>query len=364
LRCALRFVQELEVIKLEVNSIYRLKRKTMKKQILFMLITVAVCGGCSEEEGGTPGAPVGDGVHAIAARYSVEDMEIVSSQTRQAFAGNTVSNLKARVMGSANNTTYTPLHSDGFMTFTDGNTIAVYDHDMVGGYYWYPATPADPVVNLSGLYPAGTKTALKWTIATPPTATFPLTGCEDVMYAETTEEKLSVTQFGTAATLAFKHRLTYIRLLFQKESTTTPITVTKVVLKQVNAASVNPTININLSTKVISYNGTATATFPCYIIGGDVPYSTQNYAVTPTASAQAYVLAPASTGANSGNDYMFTVSYTMGADKVLDVPVELATASTSGLAYDITFKFMGGEIKAKASITAWPAATSITKEIS
>jgi hypothetical protein len=309
-------------------------------------------------------------------------MEIVSSQTRQALMDANVTNLLARVVGSATNQNYAlPLHSDGFMTFTDGNTIAVYNprDQMVWGTYWFPAAVApDPVVYLSGLYPdpAGTIADKLWDLAGAPTAKFTLNGWEDVMYAESVKSQLSeVDHGGIIPVLNFKHRLCYMRLSFYKESDSTPITLTKVVLSKVKGSDVRTVININLNaaSKEVSYTASGAATtLPCYKIGtekteykgADANYTVEH--AEPTAY-QAYVLAPHTTG-DSANDYTFTITYVMGTSTDRSVNVDLKTAggseygatdSSAGLAYDITFRFTGGEVKAKATIVAWPTAITV-----
>lgn len=338
----------------------------MKKKYLFlMLTTLLLWAGCSKTEVVNPVEP--DNLE-IKIQSSVRD---VLFSTRGAYEGTdlTTNPLTALVLASQTTKNYATLHCNGTMTF-DGSGAVSYNKPITSGSYVFPGQTTN--IYLTGLHPAS-----GWDVTTTPgTPVFTLTGKDDVMLAPEQSTVLALVNAGTYATLPFTHQLTLMKLSFYGDAQAVgKVKVTDVELIKVNEAIIPATTQATISaaTQEITFTGSL-ASLPCYISGADDTYTGQSYTLTATASEQAYVLAPPVANAAAGNnEYTFKVSYldANNSPKAMDVNVDLKvatggaafTGSTVGTAFNITFKFVGGQIEALASITDWTLGGSFEEEI-
>lgn len=337
----------------------------MKKMYVFLLLSALLWTSCSRTEVVNPVDPDNQ---EIKLQTRVRDM---LSSTRGAYEGTDLSAnpLTAMVLASLTTKNYTTLHCNGTMTF-NGTGAVSYNKPVTSGSYLFPGSTTR--VYLTGLYP-GTG----WDVGTVPgTPSFTITGKDDVMLAAEQETMLAMVGSGTYATLPFTHQLTLLRLSFYGDAQALgKVKVTDALLLKVNGAAIPVTAQAGISsaTQAITFTG-SDPSLPCYLTGTDNAYAGQAYDVTDTPVEQAYVLAPPVSNAAAGNnEYTFRISYLdqNDATKVLDVNVDLKvttggasfTGSTVGTAFNITFKFVGGQIEAQATVTDWTIGGTFEEEV-
>lgn len=338
----------------------------MKKKCVFlmMLTTALIWAGCSKTEVETP-APESN---EIRLQSSVRD---ILPSTRRAYEGTDLSAnpLTALVLTSLVAKNYTSPYCEGTMTFNSSGAVS-YNKPIINGAYSFPGTST--MTYLTGLHP-GTG----WdTSTTPGTPVFNLTGKDDVMFAPEQSTSLQQVNSGTYATLPFTHQLTLMKLSFYGDvQSAGNVKVNAAELIKVNNAPIPATVEaaISSNTQALNFSG-STNTLACYAKDTDNPYSGVSYTLTGAAVEQAYILAPPVANAAGGNDeYTFRISYLDASNnpKAMDVNVDLKTTtggpaftgSTKGTAFNITFKFVGGQIEAQATVTDWVQGGSFEEEI-
>lgn len=347
----------------------------MKKKNLYVLMAAAfVLASCAKSE--DPASVNNDEVE-----FSVKSSVIGVNVTRAAYEGTTPTTtapLTARVLTSATPLNYNTLHCDGTMTFTSNTNVSYNKPVPTGSTYTFSGGTN---YYLSALYPdAG------WTI-TSGKASRTLTGKEDVMFAPQDITNKTAVTGGTYPTMAFAHKLTYLRLLFSGDSdATTAVTkVTNIQLAQVNGTDIPTTVVVDLSTtgQPVTFTGTATSLF-CYDGTTDATFAVENasgYTVPLTTPVEkAYILAPpAKVSAAASYEYTFKIDYTVGTspvvNKSLSVNVDLTKAlggttslpaegvSVEGYAFDININFLGGQIVAIATIADWKDGGGLTVDL-
>ena len=358
-----------------MNYLIKPKRKMkMKSVFLCMVAAATVLAGCSKSEFEGPVAPAAD---EIVLRSSVID---VQSSTRTAYEGTSLSAnpLEALVLATQSPFYYYMLYANGTMTFNGNATGTSYNKPMPGGTHTYPDNQS---VHLTGLYPATGWTGITGGTTTNATGTLTLalTGKEDVMFAPQVTTSYADVSGGTYATLAFEHQLTLLKLSISGDSKTVGnIKIKSIELSKAQKADLpsQVTATLNGPQNVAFSAPTTAASLPCYAKDTDNPYSFADaaaYPVTATAVEQAYVLAPPVTAsvANDTKEYTFRVVYLDGATtKTSDVEVDLKVNNTTlfagdtkGNAFNITLKFVGGQIVANATVTPWVNGGTFEQEV-
>lgn len=331
----------------------------MKKKYVYLWMIAAAFASCAENEVVDPFEPTDV---ELELRSEVRNIT-ASSSTRAAYEGTdlTANPITALVLATATSFDYSSLYCNGTMTFNGSGNIS-YNKPVTAGTYTMPAAAT---IYLSGLHP-GTG----WNVATAPT--FDLTGKDDVMFAGEENTSISDMTSGTFATLKFNHQLTLLKVSFLGDDKAVDYKVNSIELVKVNEGGIPAKVTANLgSPQSITFSG-AEGSLPCYVKDSDDPYTGIDYVLTSTASEQAYVLAPPVTAVAGNKEYTFKIHYIDQTDgpKYMDVNVDLKvsagtpyTGSTVGKAFDITFKFIGGQIEALATVTDWVTGGTFTEEI-
>jgi hypothetical protein len=329
----------------------------MKKRIYLALLPIAMLWcGCSENEY--------DHTREITAVASAANVT-VSQSTRTAITSDSFGGKDARVLATETSGSYSDLYCNGIMSFNDKDDVARYS----GTYYGKNSFPdsGDPqTVWLSGLYPAtgwGCDTGKEISGGV---VTYTVDGKTDIMYAK--EED---TQKGGSAALTFDHQLTLLKIKLEKPETNARIKVHAITLIGTGAAGglVHPVCSVNLNTQtVLAFSGgQSTTTLPCWLTGAgpETPFTEKDIDPTDTDEAEAYILAPPlNDGEFTGKeDYTFKVVYSIGAgveELTAVVPLNLEVTNdvdfdvaTAGYSFEITIRFVGGDVAATAEITGW-----------
>lgn len=341
----------------------------MRKSFL-SLLAVATMVSCTQNDTDQKiveeGTPIMLGANALS----------VESSTRVPFEGaiGAANKLTALVLASTTTGDYTTKYANGAMTFADEVTAVGYLTDNT-------ATPAPPV-SFTGqaYYPADGKTVYfsalcpvtGWSTSTT-TTSFTFTGCEDVMVAK----QVSGSKTAAASTIpafVFKHLLTKLNLKLVAEDAAAVAAWGKIskieLVKAQNSVQIPSKLETTLATGVAATGvnfGTNVSAFKCFGLTEaatvktytDVEYASQAYALTTTATYQAYTLAAPIT-ATGTKDFTFRI-YAAGAPApgYLEVDVDLKkagtafTGDTQGKAFDITLKFKAKSITATASVSGW-----------
>jgi hypothetical protein len=335
-----------------------------KSSFLCVLMAVALLSGCSKSEFV---GPAGIEAGQIALRSSITDVN--ASLTRAAYEG-TISKenqLTAFVLTTLTSQDYTEsatkLYATGTMTFSSEATDAItaYNTPLIYGTSTrYSGYPGNEEVNhyLTGLYPAE-----GWEVNNGE-ATLPLTGKEDVMLAPqvSTTYKAAYGQ-NTYPLLAFRHKLTQLKLATKKTAALSSDNITLVrakVISAENGLSGTATAKLSQSTQAVALSGPVDS-IPFYTLEDDVKAINQTIPET-TAETVAYTLVDPVTIDNAVDDYTLAITYiNEKGTPVIDrkVAVTLPTNPqnsgdlTTGYSYLITLTFDSGNIVARATVTAW-----------
>lgn len=335
----------------------------MKTRSVFVLLAAAVLVSCSKDE-----KVVDNSIPEITLKSSVLTMD---AATRAPFEGalSQSNPFTAIVLATETQGGYNTLRANGTMTFKGGDDGVAYNQPLESGTSTFRND--DPVF-LSGLYPAIYGTG-GWNI-TNGTATFTITGKDDLMKApevSTTKQDVRDLNF---ATLEFSHELTKMDLRFRAdgpEAISAFGTIKKVELTRVNSNSIPTQAAITLNTGAIVFSGSATS-LPCYSMSmdadGKATYTNTVYPgghlLTTDNTYLAYTMAPPATAAVTpgSNEYEYTVTYNngTGADQTKTATIDLKdkdgnffTGSTKGYAFLISFNFSKNEINASATVQDW-----------
>jgi len=342
----------------------------MKIKSIFMLMTAVIITSCSKSE-------IEESATVDSNEISVASTVIdVDASTRTPYEGtiSSTNKLKALVLASQDAQSYATVYANGTMEFSAA-TVVDYDKPMNSGVSNYPAGLR---VYLTGLHPSS-----GWSV-TGGEATLTMSGKEDVMLATRQE---SLRGSGSNQALAFTHQLTLMKLFFHGDAdavNSNETTVTSVELIKANGADLPNTATAKLSdaTQTIDFSGSV-AKFDCYASGNNTVAFSTPYVVTTTApnmatdTEQAYVIAPPVQASNidATYEYTFKIKYTNGSSpavaKEMDVNVDLKdlggstsyNAPTAGNAFNIAFRFMGNQIQAAATVTAWTLAGNVNMDI-
>lgn len=349
------------------------------KKYVFVLMAAAVLASCSESEV----TPVGITTDEITLRSSVIDVN--SSLSRAAYEGTdlTANPLEAMVLATLVNGNYSTLHCYGTMNFNGSTTGTSYNKPVLGGDYKYPNNTTN--VYLVGLHPATGWSTFSGTAEEPAIAdgklSYTLTGKEDVMLTPQASTKLNDVNAPTPqyANLAFAHQLTLMKISLSGDAeSATNIKVRRIELSKANKADLKTEATVALSaTPAITFEAPSSAVvLPCYVKGTNDVYSFtagNEYNITTAATEQAYVIAPPVMASNGSDtkEYTFKISYLDGdVEKSKDVDVDLRVdnntlfdGSTVANAFNITLKFVGGQIVSNATVTDWNMGGTFEQEI-
>jgi len=353
-----------------------MKTKTKKTQVQRLAAAAAIAialAGCAETVNNLPEGSSDE----IRLRSGIVDVNTVSG-TRAPYevtTPTTAAPLTALVLTSQHATSFADadIYCNGTMTFTSANEVS-YNKPVTAGSSTLPVPLADNFY-VTALHPA-----TGWDLATADgDASITFTGKEDVMLAARQTTSGDNIKAGTFPELEFKHQLTWLQLAFTGDETaSTRIKVTSIKLVEVMGTTINnkATIKLSQATQTVAVSGTATE-MACYVAGSDDTYTSQNYAVTETSTTPvAYVMAPPVTATAATTpatyEYTFEVAYLDDTTPAtMQVSLDLRdtggstryAGDTTGKSFKITFNFIGDQISATATVTAWDPAGDFVENI-
>lgn len=355
----------------------------MKMKSVFMLMAAAVLVSCSKSEI----EPAVIGSDEITLGSSILNTNVSSRAPYEATTITAADSLVARVLANVAGTFTGTHYCNGTMTFKSA-AAATYNKPVTSGNYDFSGVGVSTPLYLCGLYPAA-----GWDVTTEAgKASLIFTGKEDVMFAPQVTTTATLVGGGTYGNLAFGHNLTLMKVAFKgdADARTAKTRVVGMKLTKVNGSTITNKVLLDLASTTTTpiapvYSGAAT-TFNCYKLGSD----SIAFVGTPTGSAahtvlenttgtqQAYVIAPPVTAsATAGTyEYTFTVDYEVevggsftSRTAVIDVDLMNTTgstafaASTVGNAFNLTFNFIGRQITATATVTAWTLGGKVDMDI-
>ena len=330
------------------------------RNTIYKILTLAavITAGCAKNN---PGEPAKKDLQ-ISAQAA---LNVVVSQAESKAPvnddGNPASNLKALVLGSADQTDYSALYSNGTMTF-NGASAVEYDKPLTAGSSSIPLGP----LYLTAFYPHN-----GWSLPSAATgAVHTFTGTEDIMAAPQVILDKTASIPVTVAGFTFNHLLTRLDIIV-KASGDAAIEVwgdvTEITVKEaagtttfcnqitVNASSAN---SAALAPTQTAFGGTETV-WSTYRTTDDALFTGQSLKLEKApASAAAYTMM-APFVATGTKDLILTVTTVNGGAK--DISINFGNThtgeDTQGKAYTITLNFLSKEISGTASITPWQLIT-------
>lgn len=330
----------------------------MRNTISKILVMIVFFAGCTKNN---PGEPAENDLQIRAQAAVAVIASGAQSKAPVSDNGVPVNNLKALVVGSADQADYSTLYSNGTMTFNGASAIE-YDKPLTAGSSSIPLGP----LYLTAFYPDN-----GWTLPSATTgATRTFTGTEDIMAAPQVVVDKTASIPVTVAGFTFDHLLTRLDIIV-KASGDAAIgvwgDVTEITVKEaagtntfcnevnVNAASANAA---GLAPTTTAFSGNEIV-WKTYRPADDVVFAGQSMALeTAPVSVAAYTMM-APFVVQGTEDIVLTVTTVNGGSK--DIAVDFGNShtgeDTQGKAYTITLNFLSREIAGTATITPWQLIT-------
>lgn len=320
---------------------------------ILTLCAVALCVSCSDSHTDTP---ITSREVPIALKPAYAAAPVKSRAPHESISATTP--MEVRVLAATTTANYSAPHANGKMIFKDTGTTAYDPATVSEEEAHFPEGDINAPLYFSALFPYN-----GWTVeADGKSATYTISGKDDVIAAAEISATPADVQDGSVPTLVLHHLLTKLEIKLLSADAHAPTHwghIKEIRLSKVKGQAPLNRVSVNLHTGVaqyalpgqlICYGMHRTANnVPVYT---DTPYTSQQLPVDATTVA--YVLiAPLDSGTDADLTFEFLTDY---KDTPISVDVKLPyTGNTAGGAFDLTFTFEGGSlhIVPEATIEPW-----------